>query len=206
MTWLSMKLGAKLGIGIITIVPFFATVWIFWWIFIHIDDLLQPIIKEIWGHNIPGVGFGATLLLILLAGFIASNVIGRRLIRYAESVIPGMPIVHQLYTGIKQIVESFSASQGVSRMPPVLIEFPKKGMKSLGFITSELSNEPGKKLFVVFIPTVPNPTTGFAVVVDESQIIRTTISIEDALKMVVSAGKVITDEVAANLLADSQMP
>lgn len=203
LSWLSMQLGAKFGIGIITLVPFAATIWIVYWIFTRIDDILQPIIKDIWGHNIPGVGFGATLLLILLAGFIGSNVIGKRLVLYAESITPGFPIVHQLYSGIKQILESFSSPTGTGRMPPVLIEFPKKGMKSLGFITSELNDDSGKKLFVVFIPTVPNPTTGFAVIVEESEIIRTNISIEDALKMVVSAGKVITPEAADNMFARS---
>ena len=108
--WVSRQLGSKFGVGVITIVPFAATVWILYEIFTRIDDLLQPVIQAIWGKTIPGVGFAATLILILLVGFIASNVIGKRLIRYAEAAIPGMPVFHQIYTGIKQIMESFSPS------------------------------------------------------------------------------------------------
>ena len=191
-----MKLGAKLGIGIITIVPFAATVWILYFIFVRIDDILQPVISAIWGKNIPGVGFAATLILILLVGFFASNVIGKRLIRYAESVIPGMPLFHQLYSGIKQVMESFSPSAGTSHMQTVIIEFPRKGMKALGFITNELCDESGKKLFFVLIPNSPNPTSGgFMQIVEESEITRTKISIENTFKTIFSAGKVVPEEV-----------
>ena len=202
--WLSRQLGAKFGIGVITIVPFAATAWILYWMFTKIDDILQPVIKTIWGNTIPGAGFGITLVLIILVGFIASNVIGRRLIQYGESAIPWMPLVHQLYTGIKQILESFSASRENSRLQPVLVEFPKKGMKAIGFITSELLHESGKKLFVVFIPTSPNPATGFMEIMEESEIIHTNISIENAIKMVVSAGSVVPEEVADTLFFHSK--
>ena len=204
LTWLSRQLGAKFGIGIITVVPFAATVWILYWMFTSIDNILQPTIKTIWGNTIPGAGFGITLVLIILVGFIASNVIGRSLIRYFESAIPWMPLFHQLYTGIKQILESFSAASGTRLMQPVIVEFPQKGMLTLGFITNELSGEFGKKLFVVFIPTAPTPTGGFMEIVDETQIIRANISIENALKMVVSAGKVVPDEIADSLFFYSQ--
>ena len=193
------------GIGILTIVPFAATIWILYWIFVKIDDILQPIIKAIWGHPIPGAGFAATLVLILLAGFIASNFIGRRLIQYAESAIPGMPLFHQIYSGIKQILESFSPSPGTSRMQTAIIEFPRKGMKAIGFITNELCDESGKKLFFVFIPNSPNPTSGgFMEIVEESEIIRTNVSIENAFKTIFSAGKVVPQEVVNCLFPDEK--
>ncbi len=201
---LSKGLGAKFGIGLITIVPFAATVWIIYWIFVNVDNILQPLIEPIFGRTITGLGFGITIGLILLFGFIASNVIGKRLIQYAESAIPWMPIVHQLYSGIKQILESFSASRDTSRMQPVLTEFPRKGMRVIGFITNELRHESGKKLLTVFIPTSPNPTSGFLQIVEENEVVRTDISLEDALKMVVSAGKVASDEVIAQLFKDSE--
>ena len=206
LTWLSMKLGAKLGIGIITMVPFAVTVWILYEIFIRIDGILQPVISAIWGKPVPGVGFAATLILILIVGLIASNVIGKRLILYAESLIPGMPLFHQLYTGIKQIVESFSPSApGASRMQTVLIEFPRKGMKAMGFITSEISDESGKKLLFVLIPNSPNPTSGgFMEIVGESEITRTGISIECAFKTIFSAGKLVPPEVASALFANTK--
>lgn len=202
-TWLSKQLGAKFGIGIITIVPFAATVWILYYIFVKIDDILQPEISAIWGKPVPGAGFAATLILILLAGFFASNVIGRRLIHYAESAIPGMPLFHQLYTGIKQVLESFTPSSGTSRMQTVIIDFPRKGMKAIGFATNEIRDESGKKLFFVFIPNSPNPTSGgFMQIVEESEIILTDISVENAFKTIFSAGKVVPREVAETLCAN----
>ena len=204
--WVSKQLGAKLGIGIITIVPFAATVWILYEIFTRIDGLLQPVIKAIWGSTIPGAGFAATLVLILLIGFIASNVVGKRLIHYAESAIPGMPLFHQIYSGIKQILESFSPAAGTGSMRAVIIEFPRKGMKAIGFVTNELCDESGKKLFCVFIPNAPNPTSGgFMEIVEESEIIRTSISIENAFKTIFSAGKVVPQEVV-NCLFASEKP
>jgi uncharacterized membrane protein len=200
-SWISKQLGAKFGIGIITIIPFAATGWIIYWLFIHVDDILQPAIKAIWGTTVPGAGFAATLVLILLVGIIASNVIGKRLIRIGESVIPGLPIVQQLYTGIKQIMESFSPSADeAARMQTVIIEFPRKGMQAIGFVTNEISDESGKKLFLVYIPNSPNPTSGgFLEIAGESEIIRTHISIQDAFKTIVSAGKIVPAEVADSL-------
>lgn len=192
----------KLGIGIITIVPFAATIGILYWLFINIDGILQPAIEAFWGRKIPGVGFAATFVIVLVVGLIAGNVIGKSLLRWVESAIPGMPVVHQLYSSIKQIAESLSTPKGMSRMPPVIIEFPKKGMRALGFITSELTGEGGKKLYVVYIPTVPTPAGGFMQIVEESDIIRTDISIEDAIKMVVSAGSVVPDSIEKALFLE----
>jgi len=89
-------------------------------------------------------------------------------------------------------------------MPPVIIEFPKKGMRALGFITSELCNEEGKKLYVVYIPTVPTPAGGFMQIVEESEIIRTNISIESAIKMIVSAGTVVPDDIIRTLFLEEK--
>ena len=201
--WLSKRLGAQFGIGIITVVPIGATIWILYWIFVAINNVLQPLIKVVWGHTVTGVGFGIAIVLIYLAGVIASNVVGKRLIRYAESALPWMPVVRQLYTGTKQILESFSVTRGTGLMQPVLTEFPRKGMRVIGFVTNELCDEPGKKLFTVFIPTSPNPTSGFLQIVGEDEIIRTDISVENALKMVISAGRISPKEVVDKLSAHS---
>lgn len=194
--WFSRNLGAKFGIGLITIVPIGGTIWILWWGFDSIDNILQPFIRQIWGHDIQGLGFGVTVAFILLVGFLASNVVGRAIIHQVEkSALPWLPIFRQLYWGIKQILEGFAAPTSSRSMPPVLVEFPRKGMRTLGFITNEFPSEDEKKLFTVFIPTSPNPTSGFLVIVEEDELIRTGLSMENALKMVVSAGKVLPQEV-----------
>lgn len=202
--WLKRNLGAKFGLGLLTIVPFAGTIGILYWGFLKIDGILQPLIETIAGRTIPGIGFAITLVFIILVGYIASNIVGRNLIRYGESVIPWFPIVHELYTGIKQIVDSFSTSRRNGRMEPVMTEFPRKGMKVLGFITNEFQGENGKKVFTVFIPTSPNPTSGFLQIVNEEEVNHTPLSIEDALKTIVSAGRVAPQEVADTFLFHSK--
>jgi uncharacterized membrane protein len=199
LAWIGRNLGAKFSIGLVTAVPVGVTVWVLWWGFNTIDNVLQPFIKTIWGHTIPGAGFGVTVVLIYLIGILASNVIGKRLIRYGESALPWMPVVRQLYTGIKQIMESFSVPTKTRRMHPVITEFPRKGMKVIGFVTNEVPTEGKKKFVTVFIPTSPNPTSGYLQIVAEDEIIRTDMSVESALKMVVSAGKVLPEEVVSIL-------
>lgn len=200
--WLGKKLRAQFLTGTIAVVPLGATILILTWIFVAIDNILQPIIKAIFGRPVTGAGFGITIVLIYLVGVIASNIVGKRLIRYGESALPWMPVVRQLYNSIKQILESFTSPERTGFMQVVLIEFPRKGMRVIGFVTNELCNEPGKKLLTVFIPTSPNPTSGFLEIVGEDEITRTDISVENALQMVISAGRVSPKEVSDTLSAD----
>ncbi len=197
------KLGTQFVEGIITVVPVGAAILILYWVFNAIDNILQPVIIRVWGHTIPGAGFVVTILLIYLVGVIASNIVGKWLIRRAESALPWMPVFRQLYNGVKQILMSFTAPRDTGFMQVVLTEFPRKGMRAIGFITNELCDEPGKKLFTVFIPTSPNPTSGFLHIVREDEITRTDISVENALKMVVSAGRVSPKEIIDRLSVDS---
>ena len=196
---LGRKLRTQFLAGILIIVPIGVTILILVWIFVSIDNILQPVISSIFGHAIPGVGFGITIVLIYLVGVIASNVVGRKLLRYSESLLQRVPVVRQLYTGIKQILESFSAPGKTGFMQVVLAEFPRKGMRTIGFITNESSDKSGKKLLTIFIPTAPNPMSGFLQIAGESEIIRTDISVDDALKMIVSAGRMLPEEISSKL-------
>ncbi len=202
--WLIKKLGAKFGIGLITIIPFAGAIWVLWWIFNTIDDILQPIISAVWGNPVPGMGFAISMVIILLVGFVASNIIGKRLLHYVEMGIPFMPVFRWIYTGIKQIVESFTAPSRVSQMKPVLTEFPRKGMKVIGFITNELTQGPDKKIYSVFIPTSPNPTSGYLQIVEEGELTPMDISVDSALKVVISAGRVVPEEFLKHLTGEEQ--
>lgn len=197
--WLSRKLRNHFFTGFMTTIPFAVTVFLLVWFFVTIDNLLQPVIKLILGRPIIGVGFGITIVLIYVVGVIASNVIGKRLIRYGEAVLPFVPVFRQLYTGIKQMTESFTAPDKTGFMQVVLVEFPRKGMQVIGFVTNELIQEPDKKILTVFIPTSPNPTSGYLQIVAEDEVRRTDISVENALKMVISAGRVSPQEVVDQL-------
>lgn len=202
---LGRKVRAHFLAGILIMVPIGLTVWIFVQIFTWVDSFLQPgVISPIFGRQVPGLGFAITAVLIYIVGVIASNVVGRRVIRWAESLLERVPVARHIYTGIRQIVESFSTPGKTGFMQVVLIEFPRRGTRTIGFITNEESNESGKKLINVFVPTSPNPTSGFLQIVEEQEIIRTSISVDDALKMVVSGGRMSPEEVKQKLLAASQ--
>jgi len=205
--WLGRKIRAHFLAGILITIPLGLTIWVFYWIFSSVDGFLQRIaINPIFGRDIPGVGFAITVVLIYLVGVIASNVLGRRLLRYGESVLERVPVARHIYTGIRQILNSFSEPHKTGFMQVVLIEFPRRGTRTLGFITNEESDETGKKLINVFIPTSPNPTSGFLQIVEEDEIIRTDLSVDDALKMVVSGGRMSPQEVQEKLFAVVKEP
>jgi uncharacterized membrane protein len=201
--WLGRILWKQFLMGIVIVVPIGATVLILVWIFNAIDGILEPVIKGIWGRPVAGVGFGITIVVIFLAGLITNNIIGKRLITYAESFLSRVPLVWQLYNGIKQILESFSRPSKAGYMEVVLIEFPRVGMKAIGFVTNETSDESGKKLFHIFVPTSPNPTSGFLQIVEEDKITHTKMSVDDALKVVVSAGRMSPGEHGYQFYKDS---
>jgi uncharacterized membrane protein len=196
------KLRMQFGAGILVVVPIIIAVLILVWLITYIDNIAQPVAVSLLGRRIPGLGFGIIVLLIYLIGVVATNIVGKRLIRYGESLLARVPLFRYLYTGIKQILESFATPRQGGFLQVVLVEFPKKGMRAIGFVTSESRVESGEKLLNVFIPTSPNPTSGFLEIVRESDVIRTNMSIEDALKMVVSAGKVSVREVTDRLGAE----
>jgi uncharacterized membrane protein len=188
--WLTKQLRNKFFLGLLVIVPVSATIWLLIWVFNSIDNILQPVIKSVWGHPVAGVGFGIVILLIFLAGIIASNIIGKRVIAFGESLLNRVPLVRRVYGGIRQVLRGFVTPGETGFTQVVFVEFPRKGMKSIAFVTNKLYTKSGDQLFTVFIPTAPNPTTGFLQIVKEDEIIPTNISVEDALRMVISAGTV----------------
>jgi uncharacterized membrane protein len=199
------KFRAVLIAGLVVTVPIGLTIWIFVWLFTEIDKLLQPVIKAVFGHEIIGVGFGVVVVLVLIVGTIATNVIGKRIVRWGESLLEKVPMTRTIYVAIKQIAQSFSDPKKTRFMQVVLIEFPVKGMKTIAFITNEEKDKSGRKFFNVFIPTALNPTGGFVEIVREEDIIRTNLSVEEGLKMAISAGSMSPQGLGDSLMvADSQ--
>lgn len=181
--------------GILVVLPLGATILILVWIFEKVDNILQPVIQLALGRTIPGVGFGITIVLIYLVGIIASNVIGKKIIRYGESLLIKIPVFRPLYSTIKQILGSFSSSGKTGLGQTVLVEFPRKGLWTIGFITNESPAQSGKVQLTIFIPLAPNPISGFIQIVSEEEVVRTDITIDEALKMIVSAGKVSPEKI-----------
>ena len=197
--WLGRKLRRQFLTGILAVVPLSVTIVVLVWVFTTVDNYLQPVIKPILGRSIPGVGFGVMIVVIYLVGVIASNVLGKRLINYGESLVARVPIVRPLYTGVKQLMDSFSTPDKTGFIQTVLVEFPRKGIWTIGFITKESPAQSGETQLNIFVPTSPNPMSGFLQIVGEGEVIRTDISVENALRMVVSAGRVAPQEVSEKL-------
>lgn len=193
--WFLRQLRGHFLTGVLIIVPLGITILILIWLFDTIDNILQPIIVAIAGHPIRGVGFGVILVLIYVVGLVTSNLVGKRLYYYIEQFFfYRIPVVKQLYQGIKQVLESFSSSKRSEFLQVVMVEFPRKGIWSVGLVTNKVTDESGKKIFHVFIPHAPNPITGFVVMVKEEEIIYTKMTIEDAFKLIVSAGRYNPDD------------
>ena len=197
--WLGRTLRRHFLAGILVVVPIGATLWILLWIFTVFDGILRPYVELILGRTVPGVGFVITIVLIYLIGAVVSNVLGRRLFHFGESLLAKVPVVRPLYASIKQILESFSVTGKSGLGQTVLIEFPRKDIWTVGFITNEVLLQSGEIRLNIFIPTSPNPASGFLQIVKEDEVIRTDIPVDQALRMIISAGKVSPEEITSRL-------
>jgi uncharacterized membrane protein len=192
-------IGSQFMTGLLAILPLGISIWILVWVFNTIDDILQPLIFRIWDKNLPGVGFGVTIILIFLIGVFARNVVGHRIIHWGDAQLNKVPVFRLLYRALRQIMTSFSIADNSGFMQVVLVDFPHKGMKAVAFITNEIIQPDGNKYYSVLIPTAPNPTTGFMEICKEEDIIRTKISVDEAVKMIISAGRVMPGDICKKI-------
>jgi uncharacterized membrane protein len=147
------------------------------------------------GFHIPGFGVVLAVVMVLTTGMIVANFLGRRIIAAWESLLARIPVVRNLYAGIKQILEAVLATDGKSFDKVLLIEYPRKGIWSLAFMTSDNLGEVQAKtdgdVVSVFIPTTPNPTSGFVLMVQRAEVIEMDMTVEEGLKMIISMGVVV---------------
>jgi uncharacterized membrane protein len=174
--------------GFLAAIPLVVTYLVFRWLFEALDGIFQPAINFLIGRTLPGVGLVAVLILIYLLGMVATNVIGRRLVRWLDSFMSHVPIIQYVYKPAKQVVDSLRGLRQVPFKKVVIVEFPKVDMYSLGFITGKAIDLNGQQKVPVFIPHTPNPMTGFLVLLAAEDIIDTDMSIENAMRMVLSGG------------------
>ena len=196
--------------GLVVIAPVALTIWLIWrvigWIdgfvlpFIpnlyHPDNILNTIFGQDVAINIRGLGVVVFLLFTTFVGWIAKGFLGRSLIRVGENLVRRMPVVRSIYSGVKQIAETVFAQSDRSFEKACLVEYPRKGIWAVGFISTEAKGEVKYKaksnsdLLSVFVPTTPNPTSGFMLFFSRNDVIELEMSIEDAAKLVISAGLV----------------
>lgn len=160
-----------------------------------LPEAYQP--DNLLGFHIPGLGVLLAVVLVLATGMIVANLLGRRLVNAWESLLSRIPLVRTLYAGIKQILEAVLAADAKSFRKVLLVEYPRRGVWSLAFMTSDQLGEVQQKtqhdVIGVFIPTTPNPTSGFVLMVPRNEVISLDMTVEQGLKMIISMGTVVPD-------------
>jgi uncharacterized membrane protein len=164
-----------------------ATYWIIRLLFDFLNRLAEPLLKLV-GIEIPGLGIILTILFIFVIGLFVTNVLGRTILKWSEIIVARVPIVSTIYNSIKQITGAFSGSAAKSFQRVILIEYPRKGLWTMAFVTNESKNKKGDIFYHLFVPTTPNPTSGVFIIVPKKDAIHPNISVESGLRTIVSGG------------------
>lgn len=183
--------------GLVILVPVTLTVYILKQIFDFMDGIFAPVIDRaigvyLPGAHIPGLGLVLTLLVVLLLGWLSTNVVGRRLIHAIEALICRIPVAKSIYAATKGVLEAVSFDQSEAFQRVVLIEYPKENIFALAFVTGWAQwpsvHDKTSDMLLVFVPTTPNPTSGFLLLVPREEAINLPISVEEGVRMVISGG------------------
>ena len=180
--------------GLIALMPIMATYWIIKLLFEYLDRLAQPLLAVI-GIQIPGLGIILTILFIFIIGLFVTNVLGRTILKWSEIIVARVPIVSTIYNSIKQITGAFSGSTAKSFQRVILIEYPRRNLWTMAFVTNESKNKKGDIFYHLFVPTTPNPTSGVFIIVPKNDAIHPNISVESGLRTIVSGG-IIDDNIS----------
>lgn len=198
-------LRATLVAGILVMLPIGITILIFKFFFNLLDPLLQPVLKWIpgldtcWsltspGTTCPGLGLVMLLVLVYLVGLITAQVLGRRVVEIGHGILEAIPVVKTIYSTARSAVQLLSTSKDhQSYSGVVLVHFPSRGLKSIGLVTAKLGVQNGEETLAVYVPSSPVPSTGFLVVVAAKDVIPTQMSVDDALKALISGGILAKD-------------
>jgi uncharacterized membrane protein len=155
-----------------------------------LPDAYQP--EQLIGMHLPGLGVLLSLGLLIVTGVVATNFFGQRLVSWSESILERIPLVRSIYNASKQVIQTLFASNSDAFRKVLLVEYPRKGMWSLAFQTGltnpEIKKHTGDEMISIFIPTTPNPTSGFLMLVPKSEAIELSMSVDEALKYIISLG------------------
>ncbi|WP_375227689.1 DUF502 domain-containing protein [Roseobacter sp. S98] len=210
------SLRASFLTGLVVIAPVGLTIWLIWSVVGWIDGFVLPLvprayqpdrlIQDLLGLdpsvqiNVRGIGVIIFLIFTVIVGWMAKGIIGRSMIRFAESLVERTPVVRTIYSGIKQISETVFAQSERSFEKACVIEYPRKGIWAIGFISTNTKGEiaaranDGSPMLSIFLPTTPNPTSGFLLFVPQQDVIELEMTVEDAAKLVISAGLVYPND------------
>lgn len=186
--------------GLLVIVPVAITVWVLQWIIGTLDQTLL-ILPHAWhpdnliGYHIPGFGVLLTLAILLLVGAVTSNFVGKRLVGLGDRIVSRIPVVRSIYSSVKQVSDTLFSESGNAFRTAVLVQWPRPDVWTIGFVTGAPGGDVtnylrGEEFVSVYVPTTPNPTGGYFVMLRKSDCIELKMSVDEALKYVVSMGVV----------------
>jgi uncharacterized membrane protein len=185
--------------GLLIWIPLAITIWVLDLIVSAMDQTLlllppqyQP--QALFGHQIPGLGALLTVVVVFVTGALASNILGRRLLRFWESILGRIPVVKTIYSGVKQVSDTLFAPGGQAFSKALLVQYPREGSWTIAFLTGHPEGEVAQHLYgehlSVYVPTTPNPTSGFFLMIPKAHVIELEMSVDEALKYVISMGVV----------------
>ena len=191
--------------GLVVLIPLVLTGYLAWSVISFIDNVVIPLIPpkynplEVYQIYIPGLGVILFLIVTTFIGSVATGFLGRQTLLLGEKILSRMPIISSVYNSIKQIIQAIFKTNGSSFKQPCLVEYPKKNVWAVAFISTTTEGEIKKKinlgsLVTVFLPTTPNPTSGFMLFVPKKDIKLLDMSVEDSAKLIISAGLVMPEK------------
>ena len=155
-----------------------------------LPDAYQP--EQLVGYHLPGLGVLLSLLLLFITGLLATNFLGQKLVRWSESILDRIPLVRSIYNATKQMIQAIFSTNSLAFRKVLLIEYPRKGLWSLAFQTGsvreDITQHTGVEMLSIFIPTTPNPTGGFLLMIPKSDVVELAMSVDDAFKLIISLG------------------
>lgn len=176
--------------GLATLLPIAISIYLVYLIFSVIDNLLAPILTKYLGQAVPGLGFLLTILIVILVGMISTNFIGKKLVFWSEIILYRVPLLGKIYSTVRSITNSIFSSNKASFSKVALVEFPRKGIYSLGFITNDSFPYLDEDSYTIFIPTTPNPTSGWFVIIPKEDVKILDMPVDKGIEMVISAGMI----------------
>ena len=204
MSGIRRQLQIKFVTGLLVIVPIAVTVWTFWELFTFVDGLLAPVVAETLPRRIPGLGLLVAILLVLLMGVFATNVVGRRILGWLDKLLYRIPIFRNVYSAVKQLLNAFSPDNQVAFKEFVLVQRGEKGHYSFGFLTGEVALQHGtgetESLVAVYVPT-NHLYLGDILLVRREDILQTRLTIPQGIQIVLSGG-ISTPQILRQKLPD----
>ena len=193
MNSITQNFRSKLFAGVATLLPLYLTFFVIKFLFVTLEEMSAPLLKR-FNLDIPGLGIILTVLLIYILGFLVTNFLGRKIFNLGERIVKKVPIVNMIYTTLKQITDTFTKGSTDAFEGAVYIQYPRQGLWTMAFISGESKTKDGVPYYHLFVPTTPNPTSGFFLMIPQADTVATGMSVEDGLKTIISGGLLAPEE------------